>query len=270
MYDPKKEAKEFIADNAQEAIAAAVAFFGLSESQLKVVTLDSDAVSGLGGRTLVVARASNGNTGARREASHELKSAGEGKNPEPPAEPEIELAEEENREPSVGTIKGEINETGDFLKGVVERLDAGPFEIEQNEEKDLVIFNLSGPASARIGSGDGRAADALQLLVNQAAYSFEEDPKRIVVDTEGDAEEREDLLARAAGKAAKRALDTGRSVALEAMNPRDRRLVHIALRDNEEVATLSDGEGRYRKVIVVPKGTPDFEEARRSSKERND
>jgi hypothetical protein len=54
------------------------------------------------------------------------------------------------------------------------------------------------------------------------------------------------------------------------MNPRDRRLVHIALRDNEEVATLSNGEGRYRKVIVVPKGTPDFEEARKASKERND
>tara|TARA_Y100000590_G_scaffold458179_1_gene612319 strand:- start:4094 stop:4906 length:813 start_codon:yes stop_codon:yes gene_type:complete len=270
MYDPKKEAKEFIADNAQEAIAAAVTFFGLSESQLKVITLGSDAVSGLGGRTLVIARANNGRSRAGKEPSYDVTPAGEEKNTESAAEPQIELAEEENREPSVGTVKGEVSETGDFLKGVVERLDAGPFEIEQNEEKDLVIFNLSGPASARIGSGDGRAADALQLLVNQAAYSFEEDPKRIVVDTEGDTEEREDLLTRAAGRAAKRALDTGRPVALEAMNPRDRRLVHIALRDNEEVATLSNGEGRYRKVIVVPKGTPDFEEARKASKERND
>lgn len=267
MYDPKSEAKEFIADSHQEAVTAAEAYFELEEMDLAISKLNAESVSGLGGRALVVARSKSVSSQAAGNRSNGPR-ATEDIKPEVSSQPEHQM--EENKEPSIGTVKGTINETGEFLKGVVEKLDAGPFEIEQSEENDLVIFSLTGPASAHIGSGDGRAADALQLLVNQAAYSFEEDPKRIAIDTEGDSEDREALLARAAGKAAKRALDTGRSVALEAMNPRDRRLVHVALRDNEDIATSSTGEGRFRKVIVVPRGTPEFEEARKASKDRND
>ena len=41
----------------------------------------------------------------------------------------------------------------------------------------------------------------------------------------------------------------------------------MALRDTEDVATMSSGEGRYRQVVVVPKGAPEYEEARLSSEE---
>jgi spoIIIJ-associated protein len=49
------------------------------------------------------------------------------------------------------------------------------------------------------------------------------------------------------------------------MNGHDRRVIHVALRDSQEVATMSMGEGRYRQVVVVPKGAPEYEEARRSA-----
>jgi predicted RNA-binding protein Jag len=54
-------------------------------------------------------------------------------------------------------------------------------------------------------------------------------------------------------------------VALDPMSPRDRRSIHVGLRDAEGVATLSVGEGRYRQVLVVPEGAPEYEEARSSS-----
>jgi spoIIIJ-associated protein len=54
-------------------------------------------------------------------------------------------------------------------------------------------------------------------------------------------------------------------VALDAMNGRDRRAIHMALRDEADVATMSVGEGRYRQVVIVPEGAPEYENARRES-----
>jgi predicted RNA-binding protein Jag len=45
------------------------------------------------------------------------------------------------------------------------------------------------------------------------------------------------------------------------MNSRDRRAIHIVVREMSGVATMSIGEGRYRQVLVVPEGAPEYEEA---------
>ena len=93
-----------------------------------------------------------------------------------------------------------------------------------------------------------------------------ENGPRVVVDVEGNADDREDSLGRLAERAAERALDTGRSVALDPMNGRDRRIIHITLRDYDKVATMSIGEGRYRQAVVVPEGADEYEEALASSR----
>ena len=68
-----------------------------------------------------------------------------------------------------------------------------------------------------------------------------------------------------AERAVKRARETGRSIALDPMNSRDRRAIHIVVREMSGVATMSIGEGRYRQVLVVPEGAPEYEEARSQS-----
>jgi hypothetical protein len=50
-------------------------------------------------------------------------------------------------------------------------------------------------------------------------------------------------------------------VALDAMNGKDRRDIHVALRDADGIATMSIGEGRYRQVLIVPKGAAEYEDA---------
>ena len=96
-----------------------------------------------------------------------------------------------------------------------------------------------------------------------------DDAPRVIVETEGGSEKRETVLARLADRAAKRALETKRTVALDPMNAKDRRLIHVALRDADDVATMSTGSGRYRQVVVVPEGSPEFDEARRASEAAN-
>jgi len=56
-------------------------------------------------------------------------------------------------------------------------------------------------------------------------------------------------------------------VALDPMNGKDRRAIHVALRDEDGIATMSVGEGQYRQVVVVPEGADEYEEASRKSEE---
>lgn len=141
----------------------------------------------------------------------------------------------------------------------------GGFEIEQSAEGDFTIFQIRGEAVERLSAGDGRAIDALQMLANQAALQLDADAPRVIVDADGRSEKREEFLGRLADRAAKRAADSGRTVALDPMSPKDRRIIHVALRDAEGIATLSEGSGRYRQVLVVPEGAPEYEDAVRSS-----
>ncbi len=164
-------------------------------------------------------------------------------------------------EPSVGTVSGDPGPVGEFILGVIERMDLGPFEVAGSEEGRFMVYQLAGTAAEELTAADGRATEAIQLLANQAAGRLSDDPKRIVVDAEGDRERREAFLGRMAERAARRAKDTGRSVALDPMNGRDRRGIHIALRGMEGVATMSVGEGLYRQVVVVPEGADEYEEA---------
>jgi predicted RNA-binding protein Jag len=170
------------------------------------------------------------------------------------------------QEPSVGTVSGELGEIGRFVLGTVERMGLGPFEISETGEPGLVVLSLRGPGALALGRGDGRPVDALQLIANQVAMRLEEDPDRVVLDVEGDLEEREGRLGALAERAARRARETGRAIALDPMSPRDRRVIHLALRDVQGIATMSVGEGRYRQVVVVPEGAPEYEEALREAR----
>ena len=143
----------------------------------------------------------------------------------------------------------------------------GSFTLREVEEDEFLVLQLEGPATDALSAGDGRAIGAIQLLANQAAMRADESPKRVVLDCEGDVDDRESFLERTAGRAAARAADSGRSVALDPMNARDRRALHIAVREMDGIATMSIGTGRYRQVVIVPEGAPEYEEALASATE---
>ncbi|MBW2712337.1 MAG: hypothetical protein JRC77_01135, partial [Deltaproteobacteria bacterium] len=139
------------------------------------------------------------------------------------------------------------------------------FSLEESEDGELNIVNLRGAAADELSSGDGRVVDAIQFLLNQAALRGGEDSQRVVLDVEGDPDQRESYLVKLADRAARRAEDSERAMALDPMNPKDRRIVHVALRELDGIATMSVGSGRYRRVVVVPKGAPEYEEAMKSN-----
>jgi hypothetical protein len=291
MYDPRIEAKEFVGDSAAEAIGKATSYFGRSERELRLQTLTE--VSGLGGRTLVVAIPLDAPAPAERRPSEERGGREGGRGERGPREwrdrerrdrrgergdrgdrgERREVAAEAPQAPtapSVGVPKGEIGPVGHYLLGIVERMDLGPFEITASDQDGYQIFEITGDAVRGLTLGDARAPEALQLLASQAASLGQEEPKRVVVDVAGGArEKRDELLERVAERAARRAQETGRSVALDPMSGRDRRVIHMSLRGADGIATMSIGEGRYRQVLVVPAAAPEYAEAKASSEAAN-
>jgi spoIIIJ-associated protein len=285
VYDARSEPREFIGATRSEVVAKACSYFGAEESELRIADLDPTSVAGLGGRVAIVAaragavrpRPGRGERGDRAERGErgERERWDRPERRERPERPErmerrgepVRMAEvpEAPEEESIGTAQGDLSPIGEFVKGALERMDLGPFQISESEEQGLVVIPVSGPAAGRLRSGESRAGEALQLLANQMILRSDRPERRVVVDVEGDEEQRQAFLERIAERAARRARETGRSVALEPMNGRDRRMIHVALRDAQDVATMSIGEGRYRQVVVVPEGAPEYEEARRSA-----
>ncbi|MBQ6426308.1 MAG: protein jag [Clostridia bacterium] len=101
----------------------------------------------------------------------------------------------------------------------------------------------------------GETLDAIQYLTSLVANQGREDYVRITIDTEGYRSRREDTLRRLAKREAVHVLETGRPVALEAMNPYERRVLHCALQDMEGVVTYSEGEEPDRHVVIAPAET---------------
>jgi spoIIIJ-associated protein len=288
VYDARNEAHEFIAEGREAAVTKAVSFFGVDADALVVKEYAESEVSGLAGRTVIVAvprdrkpsrererprsreRSGPRERGERGGRDRDRGGRGRGDREERGGRRERPAAARPPREPaepSVGTPRGELDEPGKFLLGVIERLDVGPFEIGMSEEGELRVYEIAGAAAKGLSGADGRPIDALQLVVNQAAMHMEDDPKRIVLDVEGNPEARERFLSRLAERVVRRAREGGRSIALDPMSPRDRRMIHLAVRGQDGMATMSMGDGRYRQVVIVPEGAPEYAEAVKQSEQ---
>jgi len=121
------------------------------------------------------------------------------------------------------------------------------------EEPPTVGVEIVGPG---LGVLIGRRGDMLQqfqyivtLLVNRRVGSF----NRVVVDVGGYKQRREEYLTAFADRMAERVASSRRPLPLEAMPPNERRVIHLALRDDLRVYTESQGEGEGRKIVIYPK-----------------
>ena len=112
------------------------------------------------------------------------------------------------------------------------------------------------PSRGLIIGKKGATLDALQYVVNRIISKKPNDGPGVVVDAEGYRGRREDSLVDLANRLADKAIKTGRPVPVEPMNPHDRRIVHVTLKEHPGVTTESDGEGLFRRVVIYPKDRP--------------
>jgi spoIIIJ-associated protein len=99
----------------------------------------------------------------------------------------------------------------------------------------------------------GQTLDAIQSIVEKVINKHRENRTRVLVDIEGYLETRKENLEKLAMRLAEKSIRTGKPMSLGEMNAYDRRIVHIALKENPDVQTRSRGEGPLRKLVIFPK-----------------
>jgi spoIIIJ-associated protein len=116
-----------------------------------------------------------------------------------------------------------------------------------------INLNIEGDKSGLLIGRKGRTLDALQFIVNKIVNKSLERRARVVVDSENYRERRKDFLVQMALRMGDKAKRIRKPVATNLLNPHDRRIVHLALRDDDELSTKGRGEGILKKVVIIPK-----------------
>lgn len=126
-------------------------------------------------------------------------------------------------------------------------------EIKYDEENKEMDVDLSGDDMGVLIGKRGQTLDSLQYLVSLVVNKESEDYIRVKVDTENYRERRKETLENLAKNVAYKVKRTRHPVSLEPMNPYERRIIHSALQNDKYVATHSEGEEPFRKVVVTLK-----------------
>ncbi len=139
-----------------------------------------------------------------------------------------------------------------LVECVLDQLDLDG-EVEITEDEETITATVVGDEDYGLLIGRrGQTIDALQLLSFQAAFQGLRDRKRVVVDAAGYRARREEVITERAERAAEKAIETDAEVELDAMNARERRIVHEHLKTRPEVETFSTGDDPHRRVVVAP------------------
>ncbi|RIK08297.1 MAG: hypothetical protein DCC49_09175 [Acidobacteria bacterium] len=139
----------------------------------------------------------------------------------------------------------------DFLVGLLEAFGLEG-TVETRIEDDLVFAEVRGDDLGALIGRQGRTLAAVHEVTRTVVQRRLQTYVRLVVDVEGYREERRQALAKYAVKLAKRVRDEGVEVALEPMNPADRKVIHDAINDEEGVGTYSEGREPKRCVVICP------------------
>jgi spoIIIJ-associated protein len=117
---------------------------------------------------------------------------------------------------------------------------------------DEIRIEVEGPDAGRIIGKKGNVLDALQYLTARVVVRPGEPRRHIIVDAEGYRARHEDQLAQMARRLAQRVATEGKVITFDPMSARERRIVHMALRDIKGVRTESMGEEPQRRVQIIP------------------
>jgi spoIIIJ-associated protein len=238
---------ELTGRSVEEIRAQAAAHFDVPEDRVEVEVLEEKrGLLGLLGGKELRARATVTPAAAQEE-------------PEPvtrPAEPEAPAEQPAAPEPAAGATDDELARLANAAEQVANKIlklmgvaiTAHAREISEDE----VRLELVGDDIALVIGKHGDTLDALQLLVAIIANRGAERNARVVLDAEQYRDRRQRALESAAHSHAAKAKQTGREVVIRDLKAFERRIIHLTLRDDPDVQTYSEGEGRHRSLVISP------------------
>lgn len=137
------------------------------------------------------------------------------------------------------------------LRRLISLMGVEEFDVKSEVVEGTVYLDVSSPDAGLIIGRRGETLQALQLIVNQIVNKRALVKRRIILDAGGFRERRKRTLEEMARRLAEKVKRTGRDVELEPMPAYERRIIHLALQDDEYVRTYSKGEGDERHVVIT-------------------
>lgn len=142
-----------------------------------------------------------------------------------------------------------------FLRQMIEDMGIDS-DIESRTEGNMIKFNIMCSEESDIGiiiGKRGETLDSLQYIVNLVTNRNADTYIRVILDCNQYRSKRERSLQKLARRLADKAVQTGRDIKLEPMNPYERRIIHTYLQNDEKVNTFSQGNEPNRRVIIKRK-----------------
>lgn len=176
---------------------------------------------------------------------------------EMPAEEEalVESLAEEAAEDTrqIIDIKAQLAEGQAVLTQILDLMgEKTDIEIARDDDPELLELNIKGDGSGLLIGRHGQTLDALEYLVNRILARRIKDAAPISIDTESYRARRRGQLHRMALSKGEEAKREHQAVTLDPMPPRDRRIIHLALKDDPLLTTRSAGDGFLRAIQIVP------------------
>ena len=138
----------------------------------------------------------------------------------------------------------------DYLKDVIEKMGVQDVQFSAVQKGEATIIRLDGEKMGALIGRRGETMESLSYLASLVANRLEGDYIKLGLDVAGYRDKRESDLTALAQRIGAKVRRTGRSFAMEPMNPYERRIIHSAIGKMEGVRSESKGEGRDRRVVI--------------------
>lgn len=248
---------EFEGKNVEKAISKACEKLNISRKGLKhdVISFGSTGIFGLVGAKKARIRVILPDIPPEKVSETEsIKEA-----PETPDEETAQLSPEAPQEPELINVNSSFISNDpktigkDVLQRIVDLITNDAAITTEKDNADEILFRVAGGNSALLIGKRGQTLAAIQYLVEKIVKKHSDEAVRIMIDVEGYLEAKRTSLLELASRLAEKVKRTGKPATIGHMNSYDRRLVHLALKEDRDVRTKSIGDDYLRKLIILPK-----------------
>lgn len=267
--------KEFTAKTLDEAKESAAAEFGVSVDEIEFDILEQPrkGLFGMKGNARVMAS-------YEAPAAEEAPAAAQTEESAPAEEPAPASFEDEDENESAAVPElpadfdieksAKVQAAKKYLTDVLHALGLENFQINAIRRDGNIVLDITGDKLGVVIGRRGETLDSLQYLTILASNRTEESYCRISIDCNGYRDKRRETLESLAKRSSAKVIKQGRKIALEPMNPYERRIIHSCVAEIEGVSSHSTGVEPYRKVVIYA-DKPKFDNRRpRRSGDRND
>ena len=139
----------------------------------------------------------------------------------------------------------------DSLNKILELIPMENATVNAKQQNGVITLNIDGDKSGLLIGKKGKTLDALQFIVNRIVNKKLEKNIQVVVDSENYRKRREEVLVEMALRMSEKAKRLKKPMVTNLLNPHDRRTIHLALKDDDEIDTRSRGDGIFKKVLII-------------------